>query len=483
MRSRARWLGVLAGVLLTFGMAPAAAGAASPPSAPNTEPVEITSTGVKLKGTLNPEGSPTYYHFAYIQAGALECLDIEGGLIENCWERTPREGPLSGSGPQEVSAEVSGLAPGVYLYRLVAENEGGVRSSFVSRFTVPMPPAAEAPSVESERAWHVTSTDALLQATIDPQDAERGAYYQFQLVASPSEYLSTFACPTEWTTGSPLCKLSELDNEVEGLPLGRTFPGIEGQPVGLDLANAGVTLKPGTTYHFRVITARVKPTEEGPGWEGKIVEGADQTFTTPPEGKAPVIESVRVTHLTKTDATLEATIDTEGLETEYAFHMISSPCSKKGDGCELIVPIRLPRGGKLFGSFAPQTVSLDLNSAGVQLGEGEYIFGVTASNDGGVATSSGGMFEAPEELVAEPLKQTASPGPASDEPEVPFAGGQNPTSSANHSPAPTGGSIPAGVSWKPAHGKPSTKHGKRRKGKHHGTNALKHPAKRKKHKG
>jgi hypothetical protein len=475
MRGRARWLVVLIGALLLVGALPAVAGATSPPSEPKTEPVEFTAAGVKLKGTLNPEGSPTYYHFAYIQAGALECMDIEGGLIEDCWERTPREGPLAGSGPQEVSAEVSGLAPGVYLYRLVAENEGGSRSSFVGRFTVPTPPAAQAPSVESERASHVTSTDARLEATINPEDAERGAYYQFQLVADPSEYLSTFACPAEWTTSSPFCKLSELDDEVEGLPVGRTFPGVEGQPVSLDLAKAGVTLKPGTTYHFRVIAARVRPTEEGPGWEGKIIEGPDQIFTTPPEGKAPVIESVKVTHLTKTDATLEATIDTEGLETEYAFTMSSSPCSKKGAGCELIVPVRLPCCGNLFGSFLAQTVSLDLNSAGVELGEGEYNFGVKAWNGAGNALASGGVFEASQEPVVEPLPSTVTPSPTSGGP-APSSGTS--TGATVGSTTTTGGAVSDTASTAPKHGvsafgpsKPGKHH---HKPKHH-TKAAKHP--------
>jgi hypothetical protein len=429
MRGRARWLVVLVGALL-LGALPAAAAAASPPSELKTEPVEFTSTGVKLKGALNPEGSPTYYHFAYIQAGVLEC-----GELETCWESTPREGPLAGSGSQEVSAEVSGLTPGVYLYRLLAENEGGTRSSFVGRFTVPAPPAAQAPSIESEHTLRVTSTDATLAATINPEDAERGAYYQFQLVANPSDYSSTFACPTEWTMNSPFCKLSELDDEVEGLPLGGTFPGVAGQPVILDLAQAGVTLKPETTYHYRVIAARVKPTEEGPAWEGKIVEGPDQVFTTLPEGKAPVIESVKVTHLTKTDATLEATIDTEGLETEYAFTMISSPCSKKGAGCELIVPVKLPCCGSLFGSFLPQTVSLDLNSAGVELGEGEYNFGVKAWNSAGKAFASGGVFEAPEAVV-EPPGPGIAPGPSEGSPATSSGNDQSPGSQTSSSPAP-----------------------------------------------
>ncbi len=320
------------------------------------------------------------------------------------------------------------------------------------------------PTIESESASNIAAADATLEALINPGTGEDG----FALETTYEFFLESPWCGSVRSFGGceALGGVLVYKGTIAG---GATAP----QPESVDLASVGHELSPNTTYGYRVVARN----EAGEAF------GFEQIFTTLPEGKAPVIESAKVSHLTKTDATLEATIDTEGLETEYAFHMISSPCSKKGDGCELIVPIKLPRGGKLFGSFIPQTVSLDLNSAGVQLGEGEYMFGVTASNDGGVATSSGGMFEALEEPVAEPLKQTVSPGPASDEPEVPFAGGQNPTSGANSSPPPTGGSIPAGVPSKPAHGKPSTKHGKRRKGKHHGTKAVKRPAKRKKRKG
>jgi len=55
---------------------------------------------------------------------------------------------------------------------------------------------------------------------------------------------------------------------------------VGGQAVSLDLARAGVTLKPGATYHYRIITAREAPHEEGPAWEGPVIAGPDQTFTT-----------------------------------------------------------------------------------------------------------------------------------------------------------------------------------------------------------
>jgi hypothetical protein len=461
MRGRLRWLIVVVGALLLAGL-PATAGAVTPPGEPKVEPVEFTSTGVKLKGALNPEGIPTHYYFIYAQPGEEECAGLPP-----CGSTTPREGPLTGSAQQEVSAEVTGLRQGqTYFYWLVSENEAGKRHSSAGQFTIP---AAPAPAIESESVSQVTATGARLEAAIDPEDTERGASYQFQLVANPSEYISEFACPSAWEH-TYLCLLGELDANAEGLPIGETGPGAGGQAVSLDLAHAGVRLKPGTTYHYRAIAARVKLAEDGFGFEGPIVYGSDETFTTLP-AEAPAIESARVSHLTKTDATLEATIDTEGLETEYAFHMISSPCGKKGFGCELIVPIKLPCCGKLFGSSVPQTVSLDLNSAGVELGEGEYVFGVSASNEAGKTSASGGVFEAPEEVgvampekevVVKPLGSGLTPGPVGNEPEAPPAGGQHSTSGVSGSSGPAGGSTPAARSSKPEHGKHSSKHGKRR---------------------
>jgi hypothetical protein len=496
MRRPCRWLIATVGASLAFALLPAAAPAASQPSIEWTSAWNLTTHDATLGAGINPEGLSgfgAYYEFQVVTnvseyLSEIACpprAKLKG--TDGCGPGPEVEGALPiGEVPDGMKGETvtldlekagMTLKPGTtYHYRVLAVKALATEDTIQweppvvvgpdQTFTTP---AAEAPTVEAESASHVTATGATLEATINPQDAERGALYQFQLVTEPREYPTEFTCPAAHHVFCPQEVWLGIEGE-EGLPLGKTGAGVVGQGVSLDLAHAGVTLKPGTTYHYRVIAARFQQEEEGWGWEGPIVYGSDETFTTLP-AKAPVIESVTVTHLTSTDATLEATIDTEGLETEYAFHMISSPCSKKGAGCELIVPIALPCCGKLFGSFVPQTVSLDLNSVGVELGEGEYIFGVTVSNEGGKTSASGGVFEAPEEPVAEPLKSTVTPGPVSNGPEVPLAGGQQPASGGGSSP-PAGGSTPAaGVSAKPAHGKPSSKHGKRRKHKHHGTKA------------
>ena len=65
---------------------------------------------------------------------------------------------------------------------------------------------ASAPSIESESTSNITSTDATLEAQINPQSEERGAYYQFQLAKNPADFASEFTCPTEgFPAGSSLC--------------------------------------------------------------------------------------------------------------------------------------------------------------------------------------------------------------------------------------------------------------------------------------
>ncbi len=264
------------------------------------------------------------------------------------------------------------------------------------------------PTVESESATHVTATDATLEALIDPGSGEDG----FALETTYEFFLESPWCGSVRPFGG--CEASGGVLVYKGtIAGGATSPQLE----SVDLGSVGQKLSPDTTYGYRVVARN----EVGEAF------GFEKTFTTLAEGKAPAIEALSVSQLTKTEATLEATIDTEGLETEYAFHLWSSPCSKHGSGCELVVDVKLPCGGKLFGSFVPQTVSLDLHSAGVVLGGGEYGFSVTATNAAGQTTAGGGVFEAPEEGV-KPLGSTGptvTPGPSGSTPGASNDGSQS----------------------------------------------------------
>ena len=135
---------------------------------------------------------------------------------------------------------------------------------------------------------------------------------------------------------------------------------------------------------------------------------------------APVIESQSVSNLAPTDATLEAKINTEGLETTYEFYLQEpSICRQVNPPCMMpeSEPVALP-SGKLLGSFVPQSVSAGLNSAGVTdacLSEAYYW--VTATNSAGTTMEQRQQMPAVETLVAvkcTPLRflQLNTAGPA-----------------------------------------------------------------------
>jgi hypothetical protein len=154
--------------------------------------------------------------------------------------------------------------------------------------------AAGPPVIEGEGASHVTQSDATLEATINTEPAR--AWYQFQLVSSPGEYQSSFACPERRIeTGAPLGPPCLGPPPIAGsLPISFLERASGGQAVSLDLTGAGRTLSPGTTYHFRVIAANLVQTTDTIQWEPPIVYGPDRMFTTAAE--APTVTKVEPNH-------------------------------------------------------------------------------------------------------------------------------------------------------------------------------------------
>ncbi len=221
------------------------------------------------------------------------------------------------------------------------------------------------PSIESTVAYGVTQTDATLEAKINPESLgmEGGAYYQFQVVANPSEYQPEIVCPVKeiWPLGLDGC----IGTHGEALPIGFIGRGTWGSYVRLDLASAGMTLTPGTTYHYRVLAARAKQTEDTLEWEAPAVVGPDQTFTTLTPGTPPGIEDETATNIASTDATLEAKIDPEGLETTYEIYLEAPSCAndKRILACEADGGVPIAKG-TVPADSAGQTVSVDVAAAG-----------------------------------------------------------------------------------------------------------------------
>lgn len=245
-------------------------------------------------------------------------------------------------------------------------------------------PAASAdllqlPSIESESVSHVTPSDATLEAEVNLHEVSTGAYYQFQIVKDPSEYGTEIVCPSTRPQTFDAC----VGPQVPGAPPIGFLPGNSAEPgaalsASLDLTSAGVTLKPGTTYHYRVLVARRVPTEDTIQWEPPTVYGADQTFTTPP---APAIENESVSHITPTDATIEAQINTGGRETTYEVWVGNYPecIEERMEACKSSSehPIL---GTIAAGSSSPVSISVDVAKAWHKLSPTSYIYHVDATN-------------------------------------------------------------------------------------------------------
>jgi hypothetical protein len=191
------------------------------------EPAAVTTTTAMVSGTVDPLGKETRYHFEYSR---------EGGPIQSTEEM--ELGPLTG--PQPVSAELTGLIPNSeYAIRLVAgypATGGAIKTKPRTLKTGPAPPL-----VTTGRAVDIGTTTATLLGRVNPH-GEQTTYY-FEL--GPT---------TAYGQRSP------ADHE--------DVAGVGRDPLPVHAYLKGLT--PGTTYHYRLVA------ENATG----VSEGIDRTFTT-----------------------------------------------------------------------------------------------------------------------------------------------------------------------------------------------------------
>jgi hypothetical protein len=215
----------------------------------------IMTTGATLNGTLNPNSSPTTYHFEY-------------GTDTTYGSSTTSTDAGAGSADQSVTAELTGLTAGTtYHFRLVADNgTGGVQHGADTTFsTAPGTPVS---------ATDVSVFGATLHGIINPHGAL--ATYRF-------EYGTT----TNY---------------------GRITPEADGGSGNAELAVSEATgrLIPNTTYHVRLVATI----------NGQSTASDDVTFTT---GAMPEAVATDPTGVTTTQATLGGTVSTYGKDGTYRF--------------------------------------------------------------------------------------------------------------------------------------------------------------------
>ena len=328
-----------------------------------------------LEAQINPGGLETTYE---VWVGRYpECIEERVESCESSGNGPAGTGVIVGTIPASFSSHTVSvdiakawhkLSPNSsYIYNVRATNSGwAYEGSAYGEQKVFSTASASAPAIESESVSNITPTDATLQAQINPEGLE--TTYEVWVGALP--------CVIE-LGGPERCE----EDKVAG-----TIPaGFSAAQVSIDIAKASHQLKPNSAYLYSFRATNMDGTTYASNKEFKTAAAA-----------APSIESESVPHLTPTDATLEAQINTEGLATSYEFYLQEAPlCFKANPPCERPQhePLTLA-GGKLFGSFVTQSVSAELNSAGVSLSAGEhYEYWVTATSLAGTTTGPAQEFQ------------------------------------------------------------------------------------------
>jgi hypothetical protein len=270
-----------------------------------------------------------------------------------------------------------------YRYSIKATNTGGTAEGPGQIFTTLLGgTVGAAPSINGVSVSGVTEHGATLEAQIDPGG-----------LVTTYEFWIEYGCGI----GNHASCLWLASKSVGH---GQIAAGDEAQAVSADAA-----LEPGHSYDYRVVATN----SDG---ETRLDGGI---FATPPVGSgAPTIDSESVSKVTEHDATLEAQINTQGLETMYEFVLTSHhACESANPPCEPPIYLFPLPGGTLLGSFVDQSVRIDLNSANVKLTPGEeYSYLVSATNAAGNTSGHPQTFTAPEEVV-QPLSTSATGSPPS----------------------------------------------------------------------
>lgn len=232
------------------------------PTATTGAATGVSTTSATLNATVNPNSQATTYLFQY-------------GLTAAYGSQTPEASAGSGSAGVAVTYAFSGvLTPGTtYHCRVVATNASGTTYGADVEFTTTG--ATPAPTVTTSAASSVAATTATLNGTVNPNGVATTYYFEYGLTTA---YGSS---TTPASAGS-----------------GSANVAVTGALTGLTAAN---------TYHFRLVATSA----------GGTTYGADLSLNT--TGSAPTVTTLAATDVTTSTATLNGTVNPNGLSTTVSF--------------------------------------------------------------------------------------------------------------------------------------------------------------------
>lgn len=221
----------------------------------------VAEKGATLNGKVNPNGAETKVYFEY-------------GTTTSYGSKTAEVNVGSGTTTLEQAQAISGLSANTtYHYRIVATNSAGSSQGVDKTFTTVGPPSVGIPGASPE----ASGEEATLKSTVDPNG--QSTTYQFEYGTKSGTYTNVVPVPAA-SAGSGY------------------------EPVTADYKATGLT--PGTTYYFRISATNAS---------GKATS-FESTFLS---SNHPGIQISPVSEISRTGATLNATIEPHGTATFYNF--------------------------------------------------------------------------------------------------------------------------------------------------------------------
>lgn len=284
-------------------------------------PVNVSSAGATLAGSITPGGTNAAIFFEY-------------GTTTLYGSTTPVQNIPAGAAPVDVSAAIGGLAAGAtYHYRLVASNATGtVQGANVSFVAMGTGGATAVPTATTGDAVNVGAREATLEGIVNPNGG--ATLVQFEFGLSTSYTSATLA--------------QNIGNGMAGVPVSAQLTG----------------LTPGATYHYRVVGTNDLGT--GPG--------LDRTFTT--SAVAPVAVTQSATNVGISFATLHGTVTPNDLAVAVSFEIAESEAALLGAGAS---PVAASPANLIAGITTPQAVTGTVSGLPPSPG-GVYFYRIKASS-------------------------------------------------------------------------------------------------------
>jgi lysophospholipase L1-like esterase len=299
-------------------------GSNAPPPAPSATTMDanpISNDNAVLNGDVNPHGLATTARFEYGQNPTLSNP-----------MRTDEQTIGSGTAILSVLAAIDNLTAGTtYYYRIVASNSAGTSFGAIDSFTAALLP----PAVITKAAGPISNDNAVLNGDVNPKGLPTIAWF-------------------EWGTDPNLNSWSVApDNGAINVGAGSASVTIEA-PIG------NLTpLIPGTTYYFRVAANNLAGAPEG-------------TIESFKASQIPSAITNAATSVTSNSATLNGSVNPNGLQTNYWFVWGNDPNLTNPAMIDNTTP-----QGIASGTFTAQPVNAPL--AGLSPAT-TYYFRVMASN-------------------------------------------------------------------------------------------------------